>query len=101
MHAMHPGWVDTPALRRAMPMFHTFTRPILRSAEQGADTLVWLSACRSEDIDRDFGFWFDRLRAPLHMSESTRGAEAEERALVARIDGWIRAATLVQTSGDD
>ena len=40
VHSMHPGWADTPAVRRAMPKFYWFTKGILRSPEQGADTCL-------------------------------------------------------------
>lgn len=42
-HAMHPGWVDTPGLRSGLPRFAAALRPVLRSPDDGADTLVWLA----------------------------------------------------------
>ena len=44
MHAMHPGWVDTPGVESGLPLFGKITGPILRTPEEGADTLVWLAA---------------------------------------------------------
>nr|CAD7198707.1 unnamed protein product [Timema douglasi] len=41
--AMHPGWADTPAVRSAMPDFYQRMKDRLRTAEQGADTAVWLA----------------------------------------------------------
>ncbi len=41
VHGMHPGWADTEGLKRAMPNFRRVTRPIIRTADQGADTIVW------------------------------------------------------------
>ena len=41
--AMHPGWVDTPGLAAGLPSF-TRLGPLLRSPDQGADTVVWLAA---------------------------------------------------------
>jgi NAD(P)-dependent dehydrogenase (short-subunit alcohol dehydrogenase family) len=43
-HALHPGWADTPGVVASLPRFHALTRPILRSPEEGADTLAWLAA---------------------------------------------------------
>jgi dehydrogenase/reductase SDR family protein 12 len=40
---MHPGWVDTPALREAMPDFHKKFENSLKDEDEGADTIVWLS----------------------------------------------------------
>uniref|UniRef100_A0A8B9HGQ0 Si:ch211-165b10.3 n=1 Tax=Astyanax mexicanus TaxID=7994 RepID=A0A8B9HGQ0_ASTMX len=40
---MHPGWADTAAVATAMPQFYQMMRDRLRTAEQGADTVVWLA----------------------------------------------------------
>jgi NAD(P)-dependent dehydrogenase (short-subunit alcohol dehydrogenase family) len=34
VHAMHPGWADTPGVRASLPTFHRLTRPLLRTPEQ-------------------------------------------------------------------
>ena len=44
VHAMHPGWVDTPGVVDALPRFHSTLERILRTPAQGADTIVWLAA---------------------------------------------------------
>lgn len=44
VNAMHPGWADTPGVENALPGFHKLTRGILRSPEEGADTIIWLAA---------------------------------------------------------
>lgn len=60
VHSMHPGWADTPGISDSMPTFSKVLRPILRSGEQGADTVVWLTAATS--AARTTGlFWCDRL----------------------------------------
>ena len=50
-HAMHPGWADTPGVRdRAPEISARSPGPLLRSPEQGADTVVWLACderCRT------------------------------------------------------
>ncbi|MBK9968174.1 MAG: SDR family NAD(P)-dependent oxidoreductase [Holophagales bacterium] len=61
--AMHPVWADTPAVRMSLPRFHAVTKGILRSPDEGADTVVWLAASRA--AGRPSGlFWFDRAPAP-------------------------------------
>ena len=40
---MHPGWVDTPALREAMPDFYKKMKDDLKDAPEGADTINYLS----------------------------------------------------------
>jgi dehydrogenase/reductase SDR family protein 12 len=59
VHSMHPGWADTPGVTESMPRFARLAAPILRTAEQGADTIVWLTA--SPAATRSSGrFWSDR-----------------------------------------
>jgi NAD(P)-dependent dehydrogenase (short-subunit alcohol dehydrogenase family) len=58
-HAMHPGWADTPGVQDALPTFRRVTRPILRSPDEGADTIVWLAGV--DPIPAPSGtFWLDR-----------------------------------------
>lgn len=71
--AMHPGWADTPGVRSSIPLFARITGPVLRSAEEGADTVVWLSATdRGIDSGR---FWCDREERPVHRLPTTRRAD--------------------------
>ena len=42
--AMHPGWADTPGLAESLPAFYGVMRPLLRTAAEGADTIVWLAS---------------------------------------------------------
>ncbi|MCB1308976.1 MAG: SDR family NAD(P)-dependent oxidoreductase, partial [Leptospiraceae bacterium] len=44
--SMHPGWADTAGVQRSLPTFRMLTRPVLRTAEQGADTILWLAVRR-------------------------------------------------------
>ena len=50
-HAMHPGWVDTPGVQTALPDFARLMGPLLRTPDQGADTMVWLATAR-EPLER-------------------------------------------------
>jgi dehydrogenase/reductase SDR family member 12 len=65
VHGMHPGWADTEGVRRWMPVFRTLTRPIIRTPEQGADTIVWLGGA-AEPLERTGLFWQDRRARPTH-----------------------------------
>jgi dehydrogenase/reductase SDR family member 12 len=65
VHAMHPGWSDTEGVRRWMPAFRALTRPIIRTPEQGADTIVWLGAA-TDPLARSGRFWHDRRPRPTH-----------------------------------
>ena len=77
--SMHPGWVDTRSIRTSLPRFHRVTKSILRTPAQGADTVVWLAACRRlKGISGKF--WFDREAVPTHVFGTTReSAEDRER----------------------
>ena len=43
VNAMHPGWADTPGIEAALPGFSRVMGPLLRTAVEGADTIVWLA----------------------------------------------------------
>jgi hypothetical protein len=79
-HAMHPGWADTPSVRTSLPRFWTITRPILRTPEQGADTVVWLAVARGA-ARRSGLFWFDRAPRSPHLLPFTRETEEERQRL--------------------
>jgi short-subunit dehydrogenase len=91
VHAMHPGWVDTPGVKASLPRFHRVTKPLLRTPEQGADTIVWLATAELPGIVTG-GFWHDRRRRPTHLLRKTRETDVE-RALL-----WKRC---VELSGYD
>ena len=40
---MHPGWVDTPAVRESMPDFYNKMKDKLKEAPEGADTINYLA----------------------------------------------------------
>jgi dehydrogenase/reductase SDR family member 12 len=65
VHGMHPGWADTEGVRRWMPAFRTITGPIIRTADEGADTIVWLGAAPEPLFDTGL-FWHDRRPRPTH-----------------------------------
>ena len=84
VHAVHPGWVDTPGVDRWLPKFKALTRPILRTPEQGADTFVWLAA--ADEPGRTTGrFWHDRESRPLHYIGKTKESAADRQALWAEV----------------
>jgi NAD(P)-dependent dehydrogenase (short-subunit alcohol dehydrogenase family) len=80
VHAMHPGWVDTPGVKRGLPTFHKLTGPILRTPAQGADTIAWLVA-GDEPAHSTGGFWHDRRRRPTHYLARTRETPSDREAL--------------------
>jgi NAD(P)-dependent dehydrogenase (short-subunit alcohol dehydrogenase family) len=93
VHAMHPGWADTPGVRSSLPRFHRVTRPLLRSPDEGADTIVWLGAA-AEPGDSSGAFWHDRRRRPTQLLPGTRETEADRRSL------WSACEALSSTPSD-
>jgi len=86
--AMHPGWADTPAVATSLPRFHRLARPILRTAAEGADTVVWLAASPGA---RETGrFWFDREARSTHLLPFTGHSEEEGRSLWKLCERWAR-----------
>ncbi|MEY2627252.1 MAG: hypothetical protein RJB08_1011 [Actinomycetota bacterium] len=85
--AMHPGWVDTPGVANSIPLFRAVTKPILRSAEQGADTVAWLASADGSALGNG-GFWCDRSRRPIHRLSATRRTDtpAARQALWAQVE---------------
>lgn len=86
VHVMHPGWADTPGVAASLPLFRAMTRPVLRDAEAGADTVVWLAA--TEPAPPGGGFWMDRAERPTHYRKATRETARE----VDEMWDWVRAA---------
>jgi dehydrogenase/reductase SDR family protein 12 len=67
-YAAHPGWVDTPGLASGLPSFSRLG-PLLRTPEEGADTMVWLVAGAADQRD---GLWHDRRRRGEYYRPGTR-----------------------------
>lgn len=82
-HAMHPGWADTPGVEASLPTFRKVTGPLLRSLEEGADTMVWLAADDAA-LATSGGFWHDRRERSIHKLPTTRRSDTPER----RADLW-------------
>jgi len=88
VHAMHPGWADTPGVRRSLPGFYRVMRPMLRDAAQGADTAIWLALSAAGGESRN-GVWFDRAPHPIDVVPSTRLRSAQIDALDGQISTLI------------
>jgi dehydrogenase/reductase SDR family protein 12 len=81
VHGMHPGWADTEGVRQWMPLFRAITGPIIRTPDQGADTIVWLGAA-PEPLEQTGLFWHDRRPRPTHYrGGASPDAPADRQAL--------------------
>lgn len=81
VQVMHPGWVDTAGVQSSLPWFRRTLKALLRDAEQGADTILWLAQQRP-DPPIDGGIWLDRQCQPEHEFSFTRHARISEQALI-------------------
>lgn len=84
IHAMHPGWVDTPGLRTALPGFYNRLRPWLRSPSEGADTIVWLCGAAEGELTSGF-FWRDRRPRVAYVFPGTRETPSDAGLLMAAL----------------
>ncbi len=73
--AMHPGWADTPGVQESIPLFRKVTKPILRTPEQGADTIAWLTTVRPLP-GMSGTFWCDREIRAIHKTPTTRKSDS-------------------------
>jgi NAD(P)-dependent dehydrogenase (short-subunit alcohol dehydrogenase family) len=78
VNAMHPGWADTPGVESALPGFHRVTRHILRTPEEGADTIIWLAAA-TEAAEVSGRLFLDREPRTTHLLKRTRERDGSER----------------------
>ncbi len=79
-HALHPGWADTPGVDDALPGFSKIMGPLLRTPDEGADTLVWLAADDAA-LESNGGFWHDRVSRSIHKLPTTRRTDTADRRM--------------------
>ncbi len=95
VHAMHPGWADTPGLESSLPRFYALTKRLLRTPQEGADTIVWLGAA-ARPARSSGGFWHDRRERPTNRVPWTRQTPQDHKRLWAeceRLSGWHQTPT--------
>ena len=88
VHAMHPGWADTPGVESSLPTFHKIVGKALRTPAEGADTITWLAAA-SEPAQSSAGFWQDRAERPLNRRPGTASKAGDDQRLAAQLSELI------------
>ncbi|GIR83189.1 MAG: hypothetical protein CM15mP84_09370 [Cellvibrionales bacterium] len=80
-----PGLGRYPGVQSALPGFRRITQTVLRSSEEGADTIVWLARAR-EAADISGKLFLDREPRTTHLRKApgTPGARAN-------LLPWLRA----------
>ena len=87
-YAMHPGWVDTNAVKNGLPTFRKLLLPVLRNGLQGADTINWIGATSPDEaIDQ---VWFDRKARASHAYAASRNPKTTPEELVAYLENDIK-----------
>jgi dehydrogenase/reductase SDR family member 12 len=81
VHAMHPGWSDSPGIREAVPGFLRAIGRILRTPQEGTDTLVWLASA-DEPAATSGQLWLDRRPRAIHRLARTADSRVERRYLL-------------------
>ena len=82
-HAVHPGWALTPGVESSLPGFRKVMGPILRDAEQGAETTTFLTL--ADDLPTDGRLWHDRRARAAHKVPWTLPDRGEAGELWARV----------------
>ena len=72
-------------VKTSLPAFRALFQHVLRDADEGADTALWLAAERPLQKDDDV-IWFDRNEKSAHISGATRRESDSPEALVAFLD---------------
>jgi dehydrogenase/reductase SDR family protein 12 len=87
--AMHPGWADTVGVRTSIPTFHKAFKEKLRTVEQGADTVVFLSVVPDAELQGG-AFYLDRRVQKKHLPLSFTGYSKDQVGrLVEKLDALV------------
>jgi len=82
-HVAHPGWALTPGVESSLPGFRKLMGPILRDADQGAETTTFLAL--ADDLPTDGRLWHDRRARSEHKVPWTIPDRGEAGELWARV----------------
>lgn len=82
--SMHPGWARTPGLTASLPGFDRVMGPILRTPEEGIDTVTWLATAPRAELQPG-ALYLDRRPRPFDRVPWTRVTAERRRALWAEV----------------
>lgn len=82
--SMHPGWARTPGLAASLPRFERATGPILRTPEEGIDTITWLASAPRSELEPGC-LYLDRRPRPYDRVPWTRVPAEQRRTLWADV----------------
>lgn len=78
--SMHPGWAATPGLADSLPTFSRVLGPLLRTPEEGVDTIIWLATADRAGLEAG-ALYLDRQSRPFDRVPWTRLRADERRRL--------------------
>jgi NAD(P)-dependent dehydrogenase (short-subunit alcohol dehydrogenase family) len=85
INSMHPGWADTAGVQTALPTFRRIARWILRTPEEGADSIIWM-ATAPEMAGVSGCLFLDRQARAYYLNRKSRESPADRRALLSYLD---------------
>jgi dehydrogenase/reductase SDR family protein 12 len=87
----HPGWADTPGVRNYMPSFYSMHKTRLRTAEQGADSILWCAAAAAAMQLPNGSFVEDRHVVAEHLTWSgTATKPGDLEKLIGYLNGLVK-----------
>ncbi len=90
-YSMHPGWSHTPGVEKSLPRFFSTMKDSLRTAAEGADTIVWAAVVdKVRDRVPNGSFLFDRQVARQHLPlAGTQSSDGLVENLVYELDALL------------
>lgn len=89
VNAMHPGWADTPGVVSALPEFYKVTKSVLRTPQEGGDTISWLASA-TEAGKVSGKFFLDREPHVTHVSRKTQETLEQRQALLDNLENYAQ-----------
>ena len=96
--SMHPGWAGTPGITESLPGFEKVIGPLLRTAQDGADTAVWLVSARPSS-DGPHHFWHDRALRPTTYPWQREDAASAVESFLAQVSAATQTDAWPATAG--
>ena len=89
-HSMHPGWAATEAVKTSINDFYESKKDMMRTARQGADTIVFLATSSKVDDQPSGQFWFDRQAVRTHLpGAGTASTPAQDESLFESVRSYV------------
>lgn len=90
-NSMHPGWAETPGLESSLPSFFSSLKSELRTAKQGADTIIWAVSSDAVLKTDNGSFLFDRRQVSPHLTFAMTAADPSEiETLISACEAYLK-----------